>query len=415
MDQPLDPRIQTRQRRLRMLAAVAILATVAASAFGLNRLIRPAVSAQDVTIAVIQRGTLANTVSASGTVIPVHEEMVTSPVTTRVAKVVAKPGKEVAQGELLLQLDDKDIRLTIDGLHEQLAQQENKIAALTQELEQKRKQLVAAIELLQLDLKSAEARWQRFQKLRSSGAVSGEDLLTAELNVQRIQVQLRQQQEQIEDSKRSTRTSIDGALLQKSILQKQLAQQERQLASAQVRAPFAGVLTWLAEDEGATVNAGQVVARVSETSNFRVEATLSDFHAHSIAAGQAARIEHNGQTLTGKVQTVLPEIQNGTMKVLLALDQPHHPLLRNKLRVEAWIVTSGAAQTLVASAGPAFNGSGRQAVWVVGEGRAVKRELQIGASDGKNVEIASGATAGERLIVSDMSRYKDLDTLRVTQ
>jgi HlyD family secretion protein len=378
-------------------------------------MVAPSVSLAEVTLSEVHPGRVADTISATGTVIPVHEESVASPAATRIVKVVARPGKQVAAGELLLALDDKELRLAIDTLKEQLAQQENRVAALTLELAQKRKQLQSAIELLELDLRSAQAKWKRYSALRDSGAVSGEDLLSAELNVTRVQVQLRQQHEQIEDARKSTSTAIEGARLQKAILEKQLAQQQLQLELAQVRAPFSGVLTWVNEDEGASVAAGQAVARVSDMQNYRVEATLSDFHAHRVAAGQAARIEQGGVTLLGHVQTVLPEIKDGTMKVLVALDQPHHPQLRNKLRVDVAIVTEGATDGLVAITGPAINGRGQQQLFVVRGGTAQRTSVEIGAGDGHVVQIASGARAGDRIIVSDMKRFDGIDTIRIHQ
>ena len=100
--------------------------------------------------------------------------------------------------------------------------------------------------------------------------------------------------------------------------------------------------------------------------------------------------------------------------MLVTLDQPNHPLLRNRLRVDASIITEQKADTLVAENGPAFNGRGRQDVFVVSDGVARKRQLDIGLGDGKAVEILSGAKAGDRLIVSDVSRYKHLDSIRVS-
>ena len=413
MDQPLDPRIAQRRRRNTMLATAAVLATVCAAAWGINRVISPSVAADSVVIAEVHSGSIANTISASGIVIPVHEELVSSPIQTRVAKVHARLGQQVEANELLLELDNRSILLAIDAIKEQLAQQENRILALTLEMEQKHKQLASSIELLELDLQATRVRLGRFQTLRKSGAVSGEDMMTAELNVKRTEIQLRQQREQIEDNRRVTSSAIEGARLQKSILQKQLAQQEQLLAQAQVRAPFAGMLTWLLADEGASVNAGQLVAKVSELNNYKVEASLSDFHAHALNPGQLVRIEQGSTILSGTVQTVLPEIQNGTVKLLLTLDQPSHPMLRNKLRVDVNIVTEQRQHTLLADSGPAFNGKGPQAVFVVRDGSAVKTTLDIGASDGKSVEILSGARAGDRLIISDISRYKDRDRIRV--
>ena len=413
MDLALDPGIIKRRQRHQVLVIAALLATLCLAAWGINRLVGPSVEASGLTLAQVRVGSIANTINASGIVIPVHEELVSSPIQTHVAKVHAKLGQQVRAGELLLELDERAVVLAIDSIREQLAQQENRIAALTLELSQKRKQTASAIELLQLDLEAARVRLARSQTLRKAGGVSAEDLLTAELNVRRIEIQLRQQREQIDDNQRVTSINIEGARLQKNILQKQLAQQQQLSEQTRVRAPFAGMLTQLMDEEGASVGNGQLVAKVSELNNYKVEASLSDFHARALGAGQAVLVEQGNVRLAGRVQTILPEIQNGTVKLLVTLAEPNHAMLRNKLRVEVNIVTEQKSHTLLADAGPAFNGRGPQEIFVVRDGVARKTTLDIGASDGKSVEILSGARAGERLIISDTSRYKDRDSVRV--
>lgn len=413
MDQPLSPHITARRRATIALVVAAVLATVCLAAWGLNRAVGASVAADSVTIATVRAGGIANTINASGIVIPVHEEQVASPIQSRVARVHARLGQQVQAGDLLLELDNRSVVLAIDNIKEQLALQENRIVALTQELDQKRKQLVSAIELLQLDLQATRVRLGRYQTLRKAGGVSAEDLLTAELNVQRNEIALRQQQELIEDSRRATSTNIDGARLQKNILNKQLQEQQQLLAQTAVRAPFAGMLSSLLADEGASVAIGQMLARVSEPNNYKVEASLSDFHARALDPGQAVLVEQGNVKLRGVVQTILPEIQNGTVKLLVVLDEPHHAMLRNKLRVEVNIITEQKKNTLLVDAGPAFNGRGAQDVFVVRDGVARKTTLDIGAGDGKVVEILQGARAGDRLITSDTSRYQDRDTVRI--
>jgi HlyD family secretion protein len=415
MDTLISPDIIARRKRMTMLAAGALLATLSLAAWAINRAVSPSVDAGSIRVATVRIGDIANTINASGIVIPVHEELVSSPIQTRVAKVHARLGQQVQAGELLLELDHRSIQLAIDALKEQLAQQENRILALTLELDQKRKQLNSAIELLQLDLEATRVRLGRFQTLRKAGGVSAEDLLTAELNVKRNEIQLRQHHEQLDDSKRVTNSNIEGARLQKSILQKQLQEQQQLLAQTQVRAPFTGMLTWLLADEGASVSTGQLVAKVSELNNYKVEAALSDFHARALSAGQPVLVEQGNVKLQGTVQTVLPEIQNGTVKLLVTLAEPHHAMLRNKLRVEVNIVTERRQHALLADAGPAFNGRGPQDMFVIRDGIARKTTLNIGAGDGKAVEILSGVRAGDQLIISDTSRYKDRDHIRVAQ
>ena len=339
MDQAIP--IDTLRRRglLRLATGVLLFAALGAAAWGLNRALRPSIAADAVVISEVRRGNVDNTVNAAGVVIPVHEEVVSSPGTSRVAHVHAKPGQQVKRGDLLLELDDREIRLALEALKEQLAQQDNRVMTLGLEMDQKLKQTRSAIELLEIDLQSTRVRHERNQKLRISGLVSGEDLLTAELNVKRNEIQLRQQRELIEDTRRATASAIAAAKLQQAILQKQIAQQERLLAQTRVSAPFSGMLTSLVEEEGASVAAGQLVARVSEMNNYRVEASLSDFHARLLAPGQAVRVEQNGELMDGTVHTILPEIQNGTIKLLVDLAKPRNPLLRNKMRVDVNVIT----------------------------------------------------------------------------
>lgn len=414
MDRALDPALTRRRRRIRIALGILLFAALVLACWFLNRALRPSVSASDIVVSTVRRGDVANTINAAGIVIPVHEEVVASPAASRVAKVHARPGQQVQAGELLLELDDREIRLALDALREQLAQQENRIASLTLELDQKHKQLLAGIELLELDLLSSRALDERNQKLRRSGLVSGENLLAGELAVKRAEIQLRQQRELIADSRRTTATSIAAAGLQKDILQKRIAQQEHMLAQARVVAPIAGMLTSLVQEEGASVAAGQLLARVSELSNYRVEATVSDFHARSLAADQPVRVEQNGEVLHGRVQTILPEIQNGTVKLLVELAQPHNPLLRNKMRVDVAIVTARKTGTLVLENGSAFKGSGRQDAFAVLDGVARRTTLQLGGSDGRLVEVVDGARPGERFIVSDTKAFANLDSIRIT-
>jgi HlyD family secretion protein len=414
MDQALSIDLLRRRSRQRLALGALLCVLLAGALWGLNRLVRPSIAAGDVTVSEVRRGSVDNTIDAAGVVIPVHEEVVSSPGASRVAHVHAKPGQQVKRGELLLELDDRAIRLALESLQEQLAQQDNRILTLGQEMDQKLKQTRSAIELLEIDLQAARAALERNQKLRSSGLVSGENLLTSELNVKRNEIQLRQQRELIEDTRRATASSIDAARLQKAILGKQIAQQEQLLAQTRVCAPIDGMLTALIENEGTSVAAGQQVALVTELNNYRVEASLSDFHARLLAPGQAVRVEQNGEVLAGTVHTILPEIQNGSMKFLVDLAQPHHPLLRNKMRVDVNVITTHRANVLVIDSGAAFNGKGPQPAFRIEDGVARKTMLNLGASDGKVVEVASGARAGERFITSATDAFKDQDSIRIT-
>ncbi len=414
MDQPIDTRVLARRRHARGLTLAGAFAALATAAWGVNRLVSPSVALDQLRVSEVHRGSIANTINAAGVVIPISETQVSSPIQSRVARVVARPGQEVKAGELLLELDDTALRVAVDNLREQVAQQENRVESLQLAMDQKLKQVASDIELMQLDLESAQVKLGRYERLGKTGAFSASDLDAARLAVKRSEIELRQKRESVADTRQATATDMEGARLQKSIYEKQLAQQQELLAQTRVRAPFDGMLSWVLADEGASVTAGQLVAKVSRLHSYRIEATVSDFYARYLSPGQVVRVGYSGQVLTGRVQTVLPEIVDGTVKLRVSLDQPGHPLLRNKLRVDVNIVTDSKPDALVVDAGPAFNGRGPQEAFVVNGDEARKVPVDMGLGDGKDVEILSGAHVGDHLIVSDTSQFKRLDHIRIT-
>ncbi|WP_395006695.1 efflux RND transporter periplasmic adaptor subunit [Undibacterium sp.] len=413
MDRTFSQEVLQGRRRKKWVIASLVVIVICGSGWGINRAATQSVSLADIRVSEARIGQVDNTINASGIVIPVREEQLSSPNQTRITKIVAKAGQTVKAGELLMVLDDQTIRVAIDNLREQISQQELRVQSLSNELDGLLKKISSEIELLELDLQSNKVKLARFQKLGINGITSQVDLQAAELAVKRNEVQLRQHKESLIDTRKSTGSNIESARLQRSIFQKQMELQQSLLAQTQVKAPFDGLLTWAMTDEGASVNTGQLIAKVSELQNFRVEANVSDFYARYLNPGQAVRVEYSGQIIKGEVQTILPEIQNGSVKLLVSLSQPNHPALRHKLRVETNIITDQKEKTLVVDAGPAINGKGRQDVYVLDNNRAVKRSLEFGLSDGKHVEVTQGLRAGEKLIVSDVSKYKHLENFRV--
>jgi len=84
----------------------------------------------------------------------------------------------------------------------------------------------------------------------------------------------------------------------------------------------------------------------------------------------------------------------------VALQRPDHPLLRNRLRVDAYVVTAQKSDALIADTGPAFNGKGRQDVFLVQGNGARKVPVELGFGDCRAVEVLSGAKAQRPVFIA---------------
>ena len=202
--------------------------------------------------------------------------------------------------------------------------------------------------------------------------------------------------------------------LDADLLAKDRREAERKLELATTRSPVAGVLTWVAEEVGATVTAGELVARISDLRSYRVEATVADYYAGRLEVGQPTRIRFGNEELTAPLSTIRPTIEGGVLTFEATLDRPDHPALRHNLRVDALVVTAHKAETLLAPRGPYIQAGGMQhQVFVLRGDRAHRTDVGLGQSGHRHYEVLSGLQEGDEIIVSDMRTSLHVRELRI--
>ena len=105
MDKPIDKKLIRRERRRKQLLWGTGAGVVVVAAGWLVSDIAPTINSNDITVAATDRGALDVTVAATGQIVPAYEEIINSPVNSRVLKIFAQPGDTVEAGMPLLELD----------------------------------------------------------------------------------------------------------------------------------------------------------------------------------------------------------------------------------------------------------------------------------------------------------------------
>ncbi|MFZ1335567.1 MAG: hypothetical protein WAU12_16370, partial [Saprospiraceae bacterium] len=135
----------------------------------------------------------------------------------------------------------------------------------------------------------------------------------------------------------------------------------------------------------------------------------SDRNSDHIKVGAIVNVRINNTTLTGTISSVLPAVENNTIKFLVELDKTDSKLLKPNLKVEIFIVSDKKSNVLRIQNGEAFNGAKTQDVFVVQGDKAVKRTIEKGLSSTDYVEILSGVKAGDRIIITETEEYKNMN------
>ncbi len=413
MDRELDA--SYRYRRLGRRAAWGI----GAVALGVIVLVllpgwlRPAVARAEIRTGRVDQGPVEGIVEASGVVIPAFESVISSPVEARVEKVLKRPGEVVKAGEAILELDTSASKLDLEKLEDQLAKKANEQQQLRLNLEKSLIDLKGQIERQKLDAEGAAYRAEQNRKLRTDGLVSEQTARGAEVEAKKAKIELEQLQASVESARRSTDAQLQGVELDLATLRKERDDARRLLELATTRSDRSGVLTWVVPQEGATVRRGEVIARIADLDSFRVEASVSDVHSSRLHAGQPARVILDGQPLTGRVATIDPTIENGTVKFKVDLDDARNAKLRNNLRVDVLAVTDSRSNALRVPKGPFAQGGSSEAVFVVQGDHAVRRTVRFGISGYQFYEVLDGLAPGDEVILSDMKDYVRLERVNL--
>jgi HlyD family secretion protein len=413
VDRELDAgeRRKGRVRRLLIWLAI-VLAAWALLAWGFG-FISPSLRRSQIRTARVDAGPVDSSLSATGTVVPEVEQVLSSPVDARVLKVLKRAGSAVRAGEPILSLDTSASVLTVDKLDQDIALKANQQSRAKLMLENTLADLDGRVEIKQLQLETARLQHVRNTQLFADGLLSQELLRQSEVAERQAGIELKQLETSRLNARAATKAELDGLTLELTKLQKERIEARRVLELATASADRDGVVTWTLTEEGAAVSRGAVIARIADLSSYRVDASVSDAYVSRLRPGLPVQVRADDKSFAGTISDVLPTVQNGVVTVRVALADKSNPLLRPNLRVEAFVVTGHRDRALRVAKGSSTSGEGYQQVFVVRGDRAERVRARFGIASFDFVEVLEGLSAGDEVIVSDMTDFQHLTSIRL--
>ena len=228
--------------------------------------IRPSVSRSRIRTAIVTAGPIESLITASGTLAPEIERVLSSPLDARVLRVLKRPGTSVKQGEPMVELDVNQSVLTLEKVVKDAQLKDNQQAQTRLTLEKSLRELDGRIELKTLDLESLTARSENQRRLFDEGLVSRDALRQAELDVKQADIALLQLKADRVNTQRATDLQFAGLELERASIDKEVVEARRLLDLATAKSDRDGVVTWALPQEGALVRRGDVIARIADLS-----------------------------------------------------------------------------------------------------------------------------------------------------
>lgn len=409
---PKEVRQKERNKKLMRYGIWAVGGVVVISV--LVSLLRTGVKEKDLVFSTVSQGTIEVSVSASGKVVPAFEEIINSPINTRIVEVYKKGGDSVEVGTPILKLDlqsaETDYKKMLD--EEQMRSYKLKQLQVNNQTKLNDLQMQIKVSAMKLNRMKVELRNERY--LDSLGSGTTDKVRQAELSYNVAQLEYEQLKQQYANEKEVLAAEYKVQELEFSIFRKGLAEMKRTLDDAQVRSPRKAILTYLNNQIGAQVAEGSQIAIISDLSHFKVEGEIADTYGDRVAAGGKAIVKVGSEKLEGMVSSVTPLSKNGVISFTVQLQDDSHRRLRSGLKTDVYVMNAVKEDVMRLANASYYVGRGEYELFVrTSDSELVKRKVQLGDSNFEFVEVVSGLQPGDRVVVSDMSQYRNKSKLKV--
>ncbi|HKC38088.1 MAG TPA: HlyD family efflux transporter periplasmic adaptor subunit [Gemmatimonadales bacterium] len=410
------PRVQPDKRRARYIqggiaAGALLLLTLLLSSL---KPAAPSVDREILSLDAVRRGPMVREVRGPGTLVPEHIRWISALTPARVERILVQPGTPVQAGTLLLELANPDVQIEALDAQRQLTAAEGELVNLRTSLHSARLTQTGVVAQTHSEYLSAQRAALVADSLEIIGGLSRNDVSLARDKASELAARY-----DIETQRLDLLTStVDSQLAvqreQVVRLRAITAFRLSRLSSLQVRPGEAGVLTELNLQPGQWVVPGTILAKVVQPGKLKAVIRIPETQAPGLAIGQAASVDTRTGFVSGHVIRIDPSAQEGTVTVDIALDSTP-AAARPDISVDATI-TIERLNDVLSTGRPAY-GQPNTTIGIfklVEGGRyAVRIPVKVGRTSVNAIEILQGLAAGDSVILSDMTRYDNVERVRL--
>jgi HlyD family secretion protein len=263
----------------------------------------------------------------------------------------------------------------------------------------------------QLRINSLQASVEDAKRLFKAGGGTREQIEQAELNLKVAMLEKKQLENEIRSKQKTMKVDIRESEIAAAIQDTDLRELERKLQQASIKASRDGVITYVNKNIGSSIAEGESLVRIADLGSFKVTGSISDSYLDQVMIGMPVIVRMNDSTTRGKVSNINPSVQNGIVSFDVVLNERNNKLLRPKMKVDVYPVTSSRNNIMRVANGPAFKGTPTQDVYLVRNGKAERVTVNIGMTNFDFVEIKDSVKPGDIVITSDMSQFKNTNEI----
>lgn len=411
-------RFQKKLKLLILLLALVVAAAFVASCRGSKANVRkeepntqPA-AVEGVTTAAAIKRELPRFFEATGSLAGDQQTDVAPQTSGKVVAIGVDIGSYVKRGQMLVQLDDSELKLRVDQAAAQVEQAKAAVRQAEEKIGLRSGQAfdpnkVAEVAAAKVAFDLAEKNLKRADKLIESGDVS-----RSFYDDQRARRdQLKEQYEVQVAQARQNYAGVDVSRTNVANAQAALALARKNLSYAVIPAPIAGFVSERTADLGEYVSPQQKVVTLVRTNPLRIRIDIPEQAIPEVKVGQSVSITTSAwpdKNFAGRIARIAPNVsaQSRTLTVEAEIENNGNALKPGQFATVR-ILQERAEPAVLVPSRAVVSEAGINRVYVIKDGHAEQRLVQTGQTDGDLIEIRSGIAADELVATSNLEHLSD--------
>jgi len=394
---------EPQKRRWRATPVLVLLAVAVVAAFVLRR-----DAPIEVRTARVEMGNIRSVISTNGKIEPVANYEAHAPLATSVKQVLVKQGAAVKKGQLLVVLDDANVRAEMArALAQQKAAQADLAASERGGTQEEVLSLEPQLVKARTDRDSAQRNLDALKRLAAEGAASAAEVEDAKNALARADAQLHFLEQK--KTKRYSNSELARVSAQRDEANAAYAAAQDTLAKTNVRAPFDGLVYDLPAKQGGFVAVGELLLQVADLRKVKLVAFVDEPDVARLSLGKP--IEVTWDAIPGRIwratvnslpSTIMPHGSRNVGETTSILENADLKLLPN-INVGVTIVAAEHDDVLVVSREAVRNDDSKPYVLQIVGTELKRREVQTALANLTEVEVTSGLAAHDLVAIGSLN------------
>ena len=369
------------------------------------------VTTDRIAISTVKSGIFEDFIPIRGRVTPAKTVYLDAVEGGRVERILVEDGASLKAGDLIVELSNASLQLSVLGNEASVAEQLNNMRSIELSLEQNRLEHKRNLVDIRYQIKLLSRQVSREQELVKTGAVSQSafddthDTLDwyksrLALTLESQQSDARMQEEQLVFLKDTTKR-----------LEGNLVISRKNLDNMNVKAPVDGTLSGFNIEVGQSIGRGERLGQIDTPNDYKVTAFIDEFYLGRVDIGQQASYDNYAMV----VSKIYPQVQNGQFEVDFKFTQAQPANIRRGQSIQTKLTLGDASEALLIPNGAFYQDTGGNWLFVVTQDgdQAVRRTVRLGRRNSRFIEVIEGLDEGERVVTSPYTSYQDMALLKL--